>query len=188
MADIPLDELMAAIGTSVNEAQRIIEQQALGQYCGYFTEKKGGAGEPPQSLVPELLRFVVPTPDGKKVHREVAVPNVTMLPHESLNLETVRVSLAITSCRMEGGKVRVEVDGRGRSSGRASEKRKGAKEAGDDFLVSPSGCQYPFGGRHGSALEMVFRHAPPAEGIRRLNLEQVKIIHGAAPDEEGGRS
>ncbi len=175
MPEVPLTELMTAIGLSVNEAQKAIEEQAVSQYCSYFASANADGGGEPSPLEPGLMRFAVPRPDGNGIHKEVTVPNVTMMPHKLLNLETVRVSLALTSCRMEGGSLRVEVDGQGRAANAAADEpaRTGKK---DDFVVSPSECRYPFAGRHGSAIEMVFRHAPPAEGIRRLNLEQVKII------------
>ena len=86
-----LQELIAGVGLSVQQAQAALEDAALRQYLDYFlpSEEEGAA------VVPRAPRTVSLSHPGGQGEHHLEVPLVALCNHNAMRLEQVRVRLNI---------------------------------------------------------------------------------------------
>lgn len=143
---IPFETLIEQLGRSIQGAQEYLDQQAADSFFRCFKTVNQSSG----SLeVPITRRVGLPTGDGESL-RSVDVPTAALLQHQAMSLDTVKVRLHLNTQTREEDKA---------------------------LLVEPcfSGDDQDGVGNTGE-VELVFKFAPPAEGIARLDLNLQKVL------------
>jgi len=89
-----LEELVASVGSSVQQAQTALEQAEVSRYLSYFTpDRKGGP------LAPQTVSLVLPGAEEKTVE----LPLVALCSHDRMCFDQVTVSLNIELQVPDGG-------------------------------------------------------------------------------------
>lgn len=152
-----MNELIAAIGVSVQKAQQTIEANGIDQFLSYFEEKeiraKGNKAvlgqekeENERALIPRTCKVILPGENGEDI---IEVPLITMLHHKSLKLDEARIKLNVKT-QLIGDQINVEVD------------QIASNEEG-------LGCDR-------QQIELVFKSGEPAEGVARINQSANKFL------------
>lgn len=143
---VPFETLIEQLGRSIQEAQEYLDQQAADSFFRCFKT----VSQPSGSLeVPITRRIGLPSGDGENL-KPVDVPAAALLQHQAMGLDTVKVRLHLNTQTREEDKA---------------------------LLVEPrsSGVEQDGTGSAGE-VEFVFKLAPPAEGIARLDLNLQKVL------------
>lgn len=156
---VPLNDLLQAIGASIQSAQNYLEYTAITAYFGYFKtadvskeegENAANDGEP-DTFMPITKTIALPsTEQNNQDLKSLTVPLAALSQHSTMKLDTVTVRLnAIPSVDPSTNALLLEVGPTNEEPGNA------------DTAIKPS------------ELELVFRSAPCSEGISRLNQNNI---------------
>lgn len=168
MADLKLDHLFAAIGSAMYEAQQAINTNELNGYWRYFeqdpslktkNQQEGGenAEEANNVVAPVMRRLMIPYPEGG--YREIQVPVVSLVNHNSFSLEQVKFRMNVkTTVDENTGALRVSV---------GPFRRKNCQDKQDNSVDHQEDLH---------EIELTFKRGDSSEGIARITQEITKLI------------
>lgn len=93
-----LQELIAGIGLSVQQAQAAVEEAALRQYLDYFSPLDGEEA----MGAPRIPRTVLLNPPDGRGGDPIKVPLVALCSHNAMRLEQVQVRLNVAPAMEDG--------------------------------------------------------------------------------------
>lgn len=142
-----LQELIQAIGSSVQQAQKMIEHNAAHHFFNqYFSSEPIEDSNAEQAWHPKTENVCVTRPDGKKVN--MTVPIMTLVNHNTMALDQIRIKVNVKiSVDQSTGNLNADVEGVDNQEG-------GVK----------------------NEIELTFNRNIPSEGISRVNQEAINII------------
>jgi hypothetical protein len=184
MADIRMEQLLALVGRAILEAQQSLRAHELASYWRYFNaitpegeatpavlagQEDGAALPRPEAaipaddlpLTPKLRRIRLPRPEGGGAQNELYAPVLSLVHHNALTLDEVRVRMKLAAVADEKtGALHVRVGPAGPSS--------------PDASLQDKAQTAPASGEH--EIELVFRQNAPAEGIARITQEITQLL------------
>ena len=154
---VSFTSLVEQLGRSVQDAQNRLDQEAVDTFFRCFetiSQPVNGRGRSDDGRdvwdIPVTRRLGIPASGGEL--KAVDVPVAALLQHQTMCLDTVKVRLSLnTQVRKEDGMLLVEPGPAGMS--------------GEEETNAPLG-----------EAEFIFKAAPPAEGVARLNLNVQKTL------------
>lgn len=171
MAEVGLAELFTAISQAMLDAQTAVTRSALDGYWRYFRpsgalkregDRQAGATEE-AALEPVTRKIVIPYPDDSGVMKEINVPLVALVPHNTFNLDEVRLKMRVAATMDHpDGPLKVSL---------LPMHRLPEADGKNDLPGSAGKVEEP-----GQEIELVFRRDAPAEGISRITNEAVKLL------------
>ena len=139
-----LDELFQGVYSSVVEAQNVIEQHYLEEVTkDYFDAERK----------PKMLYLELPSGDG--VMKQIAIPAITLVPHNTLNIKEVEIEMAV-NLSMGDPKPAPKKGFLGRKMGTDFSKRNEGKEL--------------------AKIKVVFNGEKPPEGLARIKDQLIKLL------------
>ena len=171
MAEINLSDLFSAISLAMTDAQEAVTRSTLDRYWNYFRQTgnlrgKDASGNalPEDALVPLMRKVVIPRPGEKGVLKEMDVPLVTLVPHNTFSLDQVKLKMRVSASVDEasGGAMKVSL---------MPLPRRKENDAVSDGENAAGSFEEP-----GQEIELVFRREAPPEGISRITTEAVKLL------------
>lgn len=156
---IPLNDLLRNIGSSVQDAQNYLEYNAITAYLGYFkntalSDSKGGEDNADNAsgdtMSPITKKIAIPSTVHSDEMQTIEMPLAALSQHCTMKLDTVTVRLSATPT------IDPVTNGLLLNVGPACDE---ANQAADNVA---------------SELELVFRSASCAEGIARLNQNNLR--------------
>lgn len=171
MAEVGLAELFTAINEAMLDAQAAVTRSTLDEYWRYFQpanalrrnddEQANAMHE--EAIAPVTRKIVIPYPDDRGVLKEINVPLVALVHHNTFNLDEVRLKMRIaTSVDRPGGPLKVSLQPRRRAQDTAGK---------NDSLDTGGKIEEP-----GQEIELVFKRDAPPEGISRITNEAIKLL------------
>ena len=161
--NLDIGELVTAIGVSVSDAQKMIENHSVTNYLSYFeAEAKGKKNSPSGSrgLKARAVDFVLPSPQDIDDTRQISLPLVTMGHHNHLSLEKVKVKISFKAFIDAENRVVADLNVAGKRESLSADEAESAAPCLPEH----------------DTIELVFERNDTSEGIARLNQELVKII------------
>lgn len=143
--ELEIGRLISLIGQSVSTAQQTLATHAIQAYLAYFQPD----GNTANGRTPKTTELLIPLPDST-AFKKIAVPLVTLSPHNNLELEHVKIKLRVSARADEQGAVLVDLHA-----------PENAQENAQNGLTE---------------MELDFHQQPPAEGIARLVTEINKFL------------
>ncbi len=171
MAEVGLAELITAISQAMLDAQTAVTRSALDGYWRYFRpsgvlRREGGSQDgaaKEEALEPVTRKIVIPYPDDSGVMKEIDVPLVTLVHHNTFNLDEVKLKMRVTTAvDRPDGPLKVSLQ---------PLRRMQETDGKNDLPGSAGRVEEP-----GQEIELVFRRDAPAEGISRITNEAVKLL------------
>ena len=170
MAEVNLSDLFSSISLAMTDAQEAVTRSTLNRYWNYFRQAgdlRGGsalANELPEdALVPLTRKVVIPRADEKGVLKEMNVPLVTLVHHNTFALDQVTLKMRVSASVDEaGGSLKVSL---------MPLARRNENDAVSDGANAAGRVEEP-----GQEIELVFKREAPSEGISRITTEAVKLL------------
>ncbi len=171
MAEVGLAELFTAINEAMLHAQAAVTRLTLDEYWRYFQPtnilRRDGddqANSPhEEALAPVTRRIVIPYPDDSGVLKEINVPLVTLVHHNTFNLDEVKLKMRVaTSVDRPGGPLKVSLQPLSRVQ---------ETDGKNDVTDAAGKLEEP-----GQEIELVFKRDAPPEGISRITNEAIKLL------------
>lgn len=170
MAEVNLSGLFSAISRAMLDAQGAVTRSTLDRYWDYFgtanalkSGKTDAAELPEDALVPLTRKVVIPRADEKGVLKEMDVPLVTLVHHNTFALDQVTLKMRVSASVDEaGGPLKVSLMPLSRRNG---------NDDVSDSANAADRIEEP-----GQEIELVFRREAPPEGISRITTEAVKLL------------
>jgi hypothetical protein len=97
MPGLSFQDFLTGISAAIQHAQSAIDSYQLNVYKDYIKEKKSAAGDGVEKNITVLktISMPLPQPDGTCKVREI--PLVTLINHDSLHLEEVRIKVSLSA-------------------------------------------------------------------------------------------
>lgn len=86
-----LENLIAGVGRSVQQAQAVLDRACADQYLTYFTPRSDESGQ--TTLAPRTLSLALPGADKDRV---VELPLLTLCSHSTMSFDQVTVKLNVS--------------------------------------------------------------------------------------------
>ena len=138
-----LDELFQGVYSSVVEAQNVIEQHYLEEVTKDYFDHEGK---------PKMI--MIHLPNGKGEVKETAVPAITLVPHNTLNIKEVEIEMKVALSMGEP---------------KPAPKKGLLRKLGTDMSNRNEG-------REMANIKVVFNGANPPEGLARIKDQLIKLL------------
>ena len=139
-----LDEIFQGVYSSVVEAQNVIEQHYLEEVTKDYFDEEGK---------PKMLFLELPSGDGGM--KKIAIPAITLVPHNTLNIKEVEIEMAV-NLSMGDPKPTEKKGFFGRKIGTDFSKRNEGKEL--------------------AKIKVTFNGEKPPEGLARIKDQLIKLL------------
>ncbi|MCL2626231.1 MAG: DUF2589 domain-containing protein [Cystobacterineae bacterium] len=153
MADIDLSKLISALAIACKEAQVSLESYQLNQYLNHFERTSDEQGP---LLVAKSIRIALPP--NSQGPRSIDVPTVSVVRHDALVIDEMRVRLAIDASFDKGSEQMRAAVGPSTPQ-RANEEAPEAKGPSSQHVI-----------------ELVLKRDEKSEGVSRLLTEISSVI------------